>query len=122
MSEEVDAFLAHHGVKGMKWGVQKSKTSKSSSSSEGDKKPKMTKEQKKKIYNRAVIGTSLAMLSPMVAAATAVGVQMGLEAAVTSKQASNGRKHAANMFADGRGLTSYKTIDLAYNGTSKRWE
>lgn len=43
VKDRVEAVLAHHGVKGMKWGVTRKKSSSSSSSSETTAKPKPKK-------------------------------------------------------------------------------
>src|SRR5690606_30669528 len=66
MSSEVNGFLAHYGVKGMKWGVRKkrdsggdsggsSSKSKSSSDESGAKPKKQSRRQRRKEERRARI-------------------------------------------------------------------
>lgn len=50
MSEEVDDFLAHYGVKGMKWGVRRNRVSGDSSSSA---KPKRLTRKEKRVEKKA---------------------------------------------------------------------
>lgn len=59
MSNEVDTFLAHYGVKGMRWGVRKNKTSSQSKSAEGEKQKKKLSDKQRKILITA--GISLAV-------------------------------------------------------------
>jgi len=58
---EVNDFLAHFGVKGMKWGVRKSESSKASKSS---KKPSS---ETKKVVKEALILGGLAFVSSQIA-------------------------------------------------------
>ena len=60
---ETDAFLAHYGVKGMKWGVTRksSKTSSSSSSDSNSEKPKRKIDKKKVAIAAGIIGGAAAL-------------------------------------------------------------
>lgn len=63
MTAEVDDFLAHYGVKGMKWGVRRksSKTSSSSSSDSSSEKPKRKIDKKKVAIAAGVVGGAAAL-------------------------------------------------------------
>lgn len=55
MDDEVDEFLAHFGVKGMRWGHRKS--------AQSSERQKMTPEEKKAIVKKVAIGTGTLLLA-----------------------------------------------------------
>lgn len=118
-------YLKHYGVKGMKWGARRKGSSVSKttlSKEEKQERRAAVKKKVEKVYNVAAVATSIAIVGPFVAAAAASALQVKVDSAVRSKQASNGRKYAMNLLSDSRGLTSYQTIDLAFNSSRKRWD
>lgn len=113
---EAEEFLAHYGVKGMRWGTRKSTTSSAP-------KPKKTPAQKakdKKIraarIEKAKLWTSRAILAATVVATIAPSVGhlagVGMDTVIMNKNASNAAKSAANAFADSRGLYAMRIIDI----------
>lgn len=62
MDDEVDEFLAHFGVKGMRWGHRKS--------AQSSERQKMTLEEKKAVAKKVAIGTGTLLLAAGVAYAT----------------------------------------------------
>lgn len=59
MSEEVDDFLAHYGVRGMKWGKRNSKAK----STEDSEPRKRTPEEKKALAKKIAIGTGALLVA-----------------------------------------------------------
>jgi hypothetical protein len=152
---EVDAFLSHYGVRGMRWGKKKGKAEKTPAPraagytnrmqendrrrvggdkgiekvhqkvAEGKKLSKAREEVMTERYNRnAKIATGIAagaytayVFGPVLKAAAGIA----LDQAVVAKKASNGRKHAANLFAEKRGIANYETIRLQQNPTTGNW-
>jgi hypothetical protein len=161
MSDNVDDFLAHYGVKGMKWGVTraaggvksaagkikaKSKAKKAQRKENADKAREAgyTKFQKgndlqnvgtggvRKIEKRIANGETIrAARAKEYASSTAKGLAVGaailaapialvaldkgaanLAASVNAKR---GAAAAAKLLSDEKGLTSYKTIALAFD-------
>lgn len=81
-SYEVDTFLAHYGVKGMKWGVRNnSDTSSSSSTSKGDKAAQKAElKAKAAVAGRTALKTAIgpAMVAAGVAGPVALAVGLGV--------------------------------------------
>lgn len=179
MTDNVDDFLAHYGVKGMRWGVRKAASgiaSASSSVSAGVKdavqrskeKREATKAERKanfeaareagyssrmrntdlsdvgkrgvrriekRIANGERIGTArfkesaasmargFAVGTAILATPIAIGAaNQGLSNLASSINAKRGAEAARKLFADTKGLTSYKTVSLAFNAATGAWE
>ena len=179
MAEDLDDFLAHYGVKGMKWGVRKAASgvaSAGSSVSAGVKDAvQRTKEKRevkkaerkanfekaleagyhprtrkkdledvgrrgvrrieKRIANGERIGTArfkehaastargFAVGTAILATPIAIGAaNQGLSNLASNIKAKRGAEAAAKLFADTKGLTSYKSIALTFNAATGAWE
>lgn len=59
MGEDLEDFLAHYGVKGMKWGVRKARAESSSSTSNGDDSKATEKSIRRERAKKVAIGTGL---------------------------------------------------------------
>lgn len=176
---EVDDFLAHYGVKGMKWGVRKAASNIASASSSvkagvkdavkrSKEKREATKAERKanfeaareagyssrmrnvdlndvgkrgvrriekRIANGERIGTArfkesmastargFAVGTAILATPIAIGAaNQGLSNLASSINAKRGAEAARKLFAESKGLTSYKTVSLAFNTTTGVWE
>lgn len=179
MTDEIDDFLAHYGVKGMKWGVRKAASSVSSAGSSvragvkdavqrSKEKREATKAERKanfdaaqaagyhprmrnkdledvgkrgvrriekRIANGERIGTArfkesmattargFAVGTAILATPIAIGAaNQGLSNLASNINAKRGAAAAANLLADTKGLTSYKTVSLAFNAATGAWE
>lgn len=168
MSTEVDDFLAHYGVKGMKWGV--TRASNSVKSAVGKRREKKAAVQKEREQNRSAAAKSgyssrqrqsdldnlgrrgtrrvekriadgesvdkartkeyaastakgLAAAAVIMATPTVIGsASRGLSGVATKINAKRGAEAAAKIFADDKGLTSYKTLSLAFDATTGKWK
>lgn len=98
----IEAVLAHHGVRGMRWGKRKRQDT-------GEK-----KSHKKAIALTVAGGYALLRLAPVIKKYT----MMTLTSAVARKTAANGARAAANLLADSRGIANYKTINLVFDAAS----
>ena len=167
MSTEVDDFLAHFGVKGMKWGVSRASGSvKSAIGKRREKKAAVRKEREqnrdaaanagysskqrradfenlgrggmRRVEKRIASGESIrAARTKEYASSTAKGLAVGaailgtpIAISATSRGLSNlassinakrGAEAAAKLLADSKGLTSYKTIALAFDEATGRY-
>lgn len=154
---EVEEFLAHYGIKGMRWGKRKSSATASDAKkvavprAEGYT-DRMQKNDRRRVggdkglekvhervaggvslkkardqvaverWNKNAKRASLAVVAGMyVAPVLAAYAGIALDQAVVAKKASNGRKQAANMFADKNGIANYQTIRLQQNPTTGNW-
>jgi hypothetical protein len=116
---DLNAFLAHYGVPGMKWGKRKGETSDAAVK----KTPKPVRTQAQQERRDAIIGYSLmaggiavATLGPRVmekSLATISGVH-------DRKVAAAGEKIMNDIFSDKRGITNYKTLELVRD-TAGTW-
>ena len=179
MTDEVDDFLAHYGVKGMKWGVRKAASSVVSAGSSvkagvkdaiqrSKEKREATKAERKanfeaarnagyhprtrridlddvgkrgvyriekRIANGEKITTArlkeraastargFAVGTAILATPIAIGAaNRGLSNLASSINAKRGAEAARKLFADSKGLTSYKTVSLAFNASTGVWE
>lgn len=105
-----DDFLAHYGVKGMKWGVRRKKsTTQTSNDTSTAKKPYITKDNASK---RAIQAAGLAYAATFMYNAGKIAIPILISSAVEKKRAANGAKFAAQLFAETRGITNYKTVVL----------
>ena len=145
---EVQSFLEHHGVRGMKWGVHRAKTQLHENYSRGqhDYDAKEYGEAHAKRVNKYMhqgmsIGDArerskkfarkknAAITAAFVAAYYAPQVMNAssrvLNSALLAKKASNGAKFAAKQaatrLADTHGLTNYQTVRLDYNHGTGVW-
>lgn len=179
MADEIDDFLAHYGVKGMKWGVNKAASGISavgSSINAGVKDAVQRSKEKRDVkkaerkanfdaaqaagysskmrardiqdvgkrgvrriekriangerINRARFKESAASTArgfavgaAILATPIAVGAASeGLSSLSKHINAKRGAEAAAKLFADSKGLTSYKTVSLAFNAATGAWE
>lgn len=115
---EVDEFLEHHGIRGMKWGHGKSK---SRSSSQTKRKSEIRRKRVKTLKTAATLAFLTATLTP----AIMEGSVRALNSAVLAKQVSNGEKFvaqkAAERLSDTHGLANYQTVHLNYNSSTGVW-
>ena len=140
-------FLAHYGVKGMRWGKKKGGDPASPSAPRTRNETirdniafgprgsarvakRMEEGQTKKQARRREVGRQSA-----IAAGTATAIlgtaylalvgpqvlQSGLNRAVNSQRARNGAKAAAKLFSDNNGIANHKTVNLVYNAATKSW-
>lgn len=145
---EIEAYLAHYGVKGMKWG--KSKGGSSAKTRHPDyganqqrydagmygkghakrvnkgmhqgKTLKESRDASHKVQNRRTLTGMALGVAAYGAMAAGPTLKIGIDQAVVSKQKSNGKKHTDNMFADKNGLGSKPTVNLGYNSNTDTWE
>lgn len=168
MSAEVDDFLAHYGVKGMKWGVTRASNSvKSAVGKRREKKAAVKKEREhnrdkaaeagytrrqrakdfenlgrggmRRVEKRIASGESigkartkeyasstakgLAIGAAILATPVAIGAtSRGLSNLASSIDAKRGAEAAAKLLADSHGLTSYKTVALAFDAATGKWK
>lgn len=179
MTDNVEDFLAHYGVKGMKWGVRKAASSISSTGSSvragikdavqrSKEKREVVKAERKANYEAALaagytqrqryadseqvgirgvrriekriangekIGSArfkeraastargLAIGTAILATPIAIGAtSQGLSNLASNINAKRGAEAARQLFADNKGLTSYKTVALSYNAAKGTWE
>lgn len=142
--------LAHFGVKGMHWGVRKERASLPRAAGYSNNQFQYDKRTYGLTRARAVNAHVLAgetvakarslasdeaarhrrNVQLVIAAAAVValyGPQIRFKANalatsyVNSKQAAAGAKAAANLFADSRGLTNYKTLNVAFDASKNLW-
>ena len=145
--DEIDDFLAHYGVKGMKWGqrraeVKAQRKENSEKAAEAGYSPKSRSADIVNIGNRGVrniekrvvrgesvdsartkeYGVSAA--KGLAAAGVILATPIALSAAsrkLTSIRMDRATREVANMLADERGLTSYRTLGLAFNAATGTW-
>lgn len=132
--------LVHFGVKGMKWGSRKQSSRYSNDNVNADFKKfgnrgvhrinsriksGQTHEVATKIErrNQIIKRTALVVYGALVAKnlIKAYGPAL-MTAVVNQKVASNGAKAAANLLADNRGISGFKTVNLVFNATKGVWE
>jgi hypothetical protein len=112
-------YLVHFGVKGMHWGVRKSRTS---SSTKPTKKPRTAAEKAARKHSRnqrlALAGAALVVAGPeLMHHALSIMNTVGGQ-----KREAAGRKAAQAMFSDSHGIPSYSTINLQFNPGNNTWE
>lgn len=151
LEKEKESVLAHYGVKGMKWGQRRAavkaeraentkkarmkgysrdqkdldtvvlgrstvrRIEKRIAAGEDLKKVRSSEELKHTAKNLAVAVAVLATPKLM-----SLGTKALVNAAA-SKQAKDGAKAAADLFANSKGITSYETIALAFDGSRGVW-
>jgi hypothetical protein len=112
-------YVIHFGVKGMHWGVRKSRTG---ASSKVMKKPRTPQEvaARRQARNRrlALAGAALVVAGPELMHHTVTI----LNTVAGHKREEAGRRAAANIFADSKGIPSFESINLTFNSSSNTWE
>lgn len=99
----IDDFLAHYGVKGMKWGVRK----RGRSSTPTAKKAFLTKEN---VGKRAAQAAGALFVGKYIYNVGKIAVPLLLASEINRRQAAAGAKFAADLFSDARGIPNYTTI------------
>jgi len=142
----LDEFLEHYGVPGMKWGKRKSKTTLATGYSKSqynydrgqmgnryakrvnkrvgkgdsveDARTNEQRSRNRRHNTRLAIGAGVILFGPDIAN---IAVR-SLNTAVLAKQASNGRKQAEKQMRDSRvGLTNYETVRMNFDPTKDIW-
>lgn len=151
MPEDVDNFLAHYGVKGMKWGqrrreikAQRAETTAKAAEAGYSRGTRFSDQQNignravRKIENRVVKGETVrsarakeyaaSTAKGLAAAAVVIGTPIaigaaskGLSGLSNSINAKRGAAAAATLLADSRGLTSYNTLGMAFDAATRTW-
>lgn len=142
-----DDFLAHYGVKGMKWGQRREakaaeiKQLRKDASDKGysAKKQNFDKDMlghraSRRVARRVVAGEkigsarakeyarSIAVTTAILAAPAALSAtSRGLSSLAGNINAKRGAAEAAKLLADTRGLTPYKTVALAYDAAANKY-
>lgn len=121
MPESVDNFLAHYGVRGMKWGKRKAAPSRDLDQiverHENLKKLNTLIKDDLHPKRQAVLRFLNDSKGPLFALGMGTATVIGLS--VASKTA--GAKAAADILADSKGLPAAGLIKLTYNAASGTW-
>lgn len=147
---DFDRYLAHYGVKGMKWGKRtggktrgnnprhenygasqqrydaamygKGHAKRVNNGLHDGKSLKEARDASHKVQNRRTMtGMALGVAAYGVMAA-GPSIKIGIDEAVVSKQKANGKRHTDNLFADKNGIGSKPTVNLGYNSSTDTWE
>lgn len=151
MADNVDNFLAHYGVRGMKWGQRrravkaerKANTEKAakagySSASRFNDQQNIGNRNVRKIEKRIASGETvrsarakeyasstakgLAVATVIIGTPIAIGAaSRGLTGLSNNINAKRGAAAAAKLLADTRGLTPYNTVGMAFNAATNSW-
>lgn len=92
---EVDDFLAHHGVKGMRWGKRKPPTAGESNGSSGAKAPRAPMSRNKKIAIGVGIGAVAAIGAAVALKSMNKNMDLPMSQIVASAKAAKGKAAAA---------------------------
>lgn len=147
---EDEAFLAHYGVKGMRWGKRKGGDSASPATpttprtrreetidvatygTKGSARigQRMEAGRSKGSARRREFGVQSAQAAGTIAAIAGTAyvalvgphiMQAGLNQAVRSGRAANGAKAAARLFSDTNGIANHKTVNMVFDAVTKTW-
>lgn len=121
MSNNVDDFFAHYGVRGMKWGKRKAAPSRTLDEviDRGQKIQKVNKLLKDDLYPKRQ--AVLRFLNDSKGPLFALGAGTVTLAAMSMASRSAGAKAAADILAESKGLPVAGLIKLTYNATSGTW-
>ena len=132
--------LIHFGVKGMKWGTHKQSKRYSTDNVNADFQKFGTRgvkrinervksgrshedavkiERRNRIIKRTAVMAYGAFYAQNLVKAYGPAVMTSI---VNAKVAKNGAKASANLLADNRGVSSFKTVNLVFNATKGLWE
>lgn len=100
MADDLDDFLAHYGVKGMKWGVRKAEGSSGSSPTRRPSMSPKTKDQAKYIGKELAFG-SIGPAALLMGAGPPISIALGISVGVLrSPPVSNAIKQSSKATAD----------------------
>lgn len=151
MAEPVDDFLAHYGVKGMKWGERRAalKAERIANRDSAREKGYTDRMRREDIRDMGIRGTrrvekrvaggekinnarfkefartkaqGAAFVASLIGGAVAINAaSKGLSTLANNINTKRGAAAAATMLADSRGLTSYNTLGMAFNAATGTW-
>lgn len=120
MGDNVEDFLAHYGVRGMKWGKRiASARNLDQISDRQENKKKLNQLVKDDLYPKRQ--ATLRFLNDSKGPLLALGAGTLLVAKIAMSNQAAGAKAAANILADSKGLPVAGLVKLSYNAATGTW-